>query len=450
MSEVILKPQSGPQTQFLHTPANIAIFGGSAGSGKSYALLLEALRHLNNPRFSGVIFRRNTTQVRNPGGLWDESARIYPLVGATSKDISLEWKFESGGRMKFAHLEHAKTVLEWQGAQIPYIGFDELTHFEEQQFWYMLSRNRSTSGIRGYIRATTNPDADSWVRKLLDWWIGPNGLPIKERSGVLRWFIRRDDELVWGDSREELIHKYGESQQPKSLTFISALLQDNKILMDTDPSYLSNLKALSRVERERLLEGNWDVRPAAGLYFRKEYFKVIDQIDHSHLTKQIRHWDKAATRPSETNKNPDWTRGVHLGQLNSGMWIVLHVASLQDSPMAVEELMLSTAQVDGYHCPISLEQDPGSAGVADVDNMVRKLAGFDVRVGKPTKNKVTRAGPVSAQAERGNILILRGHWNESFLKELENFPDGAHDDQVDALSGAFNELTKGGGILDVL
>lgn len=450
---IVISSQAGPQREFLSTLADVAIFGGAAGGGKSYALLLEPVRHYNNPKFGGVIFRRNTTQVRNEGGLWDESSTLYPLLGAKPREIALEWTFPSGARMKFAHLEYEKTVLEWQGAQIAYIGFDELTHFTENQFFYMLSRNRSTSGIRGYVRATCNPDADSWVRKLLDWWIGPDGFPIKARSGVLRWFIRHDDEIVWGNTREELLEKHGGHQQPKSVTFISALLQDNKILMEKDPSYLSNLMALNRVERERLLGGNWNVRASAGNYFKREYFTVVEHISNTTVTQQIRFWDRAATKPNESNRDPDWTVGVKLGKLATGAWIVLNVVRIRDTPMKVEELVMNTARLDGWECTVGLEQDPGSAGVSDIDNMVRKLAGYIVKVFKPTKDKVTRASPVSAQCERGNVFLMKGPWNEPFLHCLENFPpEGStgHDDDVDAFSGAFNALMHGYSICDVL
>ena len=142
---MIIEPQAGPQTTFFSTPADIAIYGGAAGSGKSFALLLEPLRHKNNPLFGGVIFRRNSTQVRNQGGLWDESMKLYPYCSAQPRQAFLDWVFPSGMKIKFAHLEYEITVLDWQGAQIPFIAFDELTHFTYTQFFYMMSRNRSMS-----------------------------------------------------------------------------------------------------------------------------------------------------------------------------------------------------------------------------------------------------------------------------------------------------------------
>lgn len=454
MEAVNLQPQEGPQTEFLASLADIAIYGGAAGGGKSFALLLEPLRHYDNPDFGGVIFRRNSTQVRNEGGLWDESYKLYKLFNAHPREAFLEWIFPSGSRMKFAHLEHEKTVYDWQGAQIPYLGFDELTHFTEHQFFYMLSRNRSTSGVPGYVRATCNPDANSWVRKFIDWWINPEtGLPILERSGVIRYFVRIEDKMIWADSPQEIFDIYGNGPeiQPKSVTFIAANVYDNKILLQKDPTYLANLLAQSRVDRLRLHGGNWNVRAIAGMIFQRSWFEVIDALPANPIA-VLRYWDRAATKPNEVNNDPDWTRGLKLLKYADGTFVVADLESLQDTPGKVEKLVKNTATQDGYDVSVGIEQEPGASGVADADHMVRVLAGFDVRVRKPSVDKVTRAKPVSAQCEHGNVKVLRGAWNEDFFTELENFGEDevGHDDIVDTLSGGFNELCGNPSILDVL
>lgn len=448
-----IEPQRGPQRKFLRSTADIAFYGGAAGGGKSFALLLAPLYHTHNPQFGAVIFRKNMVQVRNEGGLWDESMSLYSsLRGTHAREHNLEHVFLEGSRVKFSHLEHDKTVYDWQGAQIPFIGFDEVTHFSEKQFWYMLSRNRSISGEPARIRATCNPDADSWVRKLVDWYIGEDGLPIKERSGILRYFIRTNDETIWGSSREELITKYGEDTAPKSFTFVAASVYDNKILMEKDPNYISNLKALSRIDRERLLGGNWNVRPSAGMFFTRDMFEIIDTVPAG-WSAACRYWDKGATKPNPQNPDPDWTRGLKIYKYRNGMWVVVDLRSTRDTPLKVEELIKTTASHDSHGVTIFIEQEPGSSGVADRDNYIRLLSGFDVRVTKPSVDKITRAKPASAQAEARNIKLLRGPWNEEFLRETENFPpekDRGHDDIVDTLSGAINELSTNPSILDVL
>jgi predicted phage terminase large subunit-like protein len=442
--------QKGPQYNFLSSKAHIVIFGGGAGGGKTYALLLEVLRHIKNPKFNAIVFRRNTVQIRNQGGLWDTSFDIFSHVGARPRNASLEWIFPSGACLKFAHLENADTVLSYQGAQIPLIMFDELTHFLESQFWYMLSRLRSDSGISGYIRATCNPEVDSFVRKLIDWWIGKDGFPIKERSGILRWFIRLDDSMIWSDTKEELIRKHGTKCQPKSLTFIPSLLNDNKILMNKDPSYLSNLMALSRMDRSCLLDGNWDVRATAGMFFQKSWFEIVDALP-AELSRDIRAWDLAATKPTPEKDDPDWCRGVRMKRSRQGIFYVTDLASMRDTPLQVERLLKNTASQDGHGVEISLAQDPGSAGVVALDTYIRLLAGYAIKTNRPSTDKITRAKPFSAQCEAGNVKVLRGAWNDDFFTELENF-DGetGHDDIVDAASDAFNELCGNVGSCDVL
>ena len=190
--------QKGFQGDFLSSPADILIGGGAAGGGKTYALLLDPSRYFGNPRFGGVIFRRTTPQIRNEGGLWDTSVELYSPIGGVPKESSLKWKFPWGSKMTFTHIEYDKDVLSHQGAQYPYIGFDELTHFTKKQFFYLLTRNRSAHGIKPCIRATCNPDPDSWVAEFISWWIDQeSGFPIPERNGVLRYFISDSGHLVW-------------------------------------------------------------------------------------------------------------------------------------------------------------------------------------------------------------------------------------------------------------
>jgi predicted phage terminase large subunit-like protein len=448
----VIKPQPGPQELFLSSSADIVIYGGAAGGGKSFGLLMECLRHTGNPRFSAVIFRRNTTQVKNPGGLWDESLKLFPFCGAFPIAHVMEWKWRRGAKIKFGHLEHEDTVLDWQGSQIPLIGFDELTHFSQSQFFYMLSRNRSTCGVKPYVRATTNPDADSWVANFISWWIDQEtGYPIPERGGKIRWFIRIADNILWGDTRQELIEKYGKSDlpddhedqvRPKSVTFIPASLSDNKALLAADPDYKANLMALSRVERERLLHGNWKVKAAAGLYFKRQEVTIIDEMPND-IEKLVRRWDFAATEPSESNPDPDWTASVLMGRRKNGRYIILHATHDRLRSHKVRDLVVRVANNDSRKVRIGIAQDPGQAGKEQAESYVRDLAGFSVDIVKETGDKITRADPYAAQWQAGNVDLLRGPWNESFLAEHEAFGGkSSHDDQVDAAAGAFLMLAK--------
>lgn len=208
--QIVIKPQPAPQEAFLATPADVCIYGGAAGGGKTYGLLMEAMRHKSDPDFGAVIFRRNYTQVTAQGGLWDSSRSLYRYIrGAMSrKTPKLHWEFPSGAKVNFAHLGSDDDCESWQGSQIAMIGFDELTHFSRYQFFYMLSRNRTDSDVKPYIRATCNPDADSWVAEFISWWIDQDtGYPIPERSGKIRYMVRINDELIWGDTKQEVIER---------------------------------------------------------------------------------------------------------------------------------------------------------------------------------------------------------------------------------------------------
>lgn len=444
VAQTVIRPQPGPQTTFLSSPADIAIYGGAAGGGKTWALLMEPLRHVSNSAFGAVFFRRNLTQVRNEGGLWDESEKLYPHLSASPRSApDLSWTFPSGAGVAFAHLEHDKTIYNWQGSQIPLICFDELTHFSAKQFWYMLSRNRSMCGVRPYVRATCNPDADSWVAEFIAWWIDPEtGFAIPDRAGVLRWFIRIGDTIVWADSPEELAHHVnpltGNPIPPKSVTFIPAKLSDNALLMAADPGYLANLMAQPTVERERLLGGNWKIRPAAGLLFKRGWCEVVDAVP-ARIVRWMRGWDLAGTPKIEGN-DPDATAGVKIGLLTDGRYIVSDRVADHLSPSGVENLIKNTASADGREVHISLPQDPGQAGKSQVQNLVKLLSGYPARATPESGDKETRFRPFSAQAEAGNVLVLRGQWNERWFAALEGFPEAAHDDDADATSRAFNAL----------
>lgn len=436
-----IKPQPGPQEMFLSTPADIAIYGGAAGGGKSWAILLESLRHvIRNTGFFACYFRRNATQVRNPGGLWDESMKLYALAGGVPVAHSLEWQWTEGGKVKFAHLEHDATVLNWQGSQIALICFDELTHFSANQFWYMLSRNRSMCGVRPYVRATTNPDADSWVAEFISWWIDQEtGLPIVERGGKIRWFIRVNEALVWADTPEELKALHGDQVMPKSVTFIPATIHDNKKLLESDPGYMANLMALDTVERERLLGGNWKIRPAAGLFFKKE---CVRWYDHTKPPVYLNIY--AASDYAVTDGGGDYTElGIFGIDPAQNIFVLDWWYGQTDSSVWIEKQIDMIAQWK----PIEWI---GEAGVimraleSSINKrMMERRVFCSLRWLASITNKPTRARAFQARWAMGKVYMPMDAseyptglpWAQRLLHQMENFPlEGVHDDGVDVCS----------------
>lgn len=434
---------------FASSEADIVIFGGAAGGGKTAGLLLECTRHIDIPGFSFTVFRRSTPQITNQGGLWDESYKFFPHVGGFPRNHDHSWQFpEYGTKGRFTHLEYEDTVYDYDGAQIPLICFDQLEQFREKQFFYMLSRNRSTCGVRPYIRATANPPPvrDHWLRNLVDWWIGEDGYPIKERSGVIRYFTREDGKILWVDKD----YRDSKGVGPKSITFIPAKLTDNPILMQVDPGYQANLAMQSRVDRLRLEGGNWNAIDE-GAMFQRSWFTPIDLREVPKGIRKIRYWDRAATEVSAKNPNPDFTAGALCGQ-KDGVLYIFDMQHFQESPVGNERRIRETAETDGKALPIYLEQEPGSAGKDVVDAYQRTvLRGYIVIGDRPTGDKRTRAKPWCALAANGNVKIVRGAWNHNFLAELESYPNG-NKDQVDAVSGAYKFLLgkSRGSIFDLI
>lgn len=449
-SIVELRPQKGPQEMFLSTPADICIYGGAAGGGKTYGLLLDPLRHKNTKKYTAVFFRKNSIQIHAEGGLLDESKTMYASIkGATLKTSPRpRWNFKDGGSISFAHIERDDDLPKWQGSQITAIMFDELTHFSERQFFYMLSRNRTVCGVKPYVRATCNPDADSWVAKFIEWWIDQDtGYPIPERSGKLRWMLRRQDAIYWADTREELWERFNlktdeEKAEPKTVTFIASTIYDNKILLDRNPQYLANLKAMATVERERLLNGNWKIKPAAGLFFKRTQLGSILQTVPADVERWVRAWDLAATSEDEGG-DPAYTAGVLMGKRKDGRYVIANVINLRLTAADVRATIKHTAQQDRAlykRVRTRLPQDPGQAGKEQAQSYVKLLVGFDVCAKPESGSKESRAEPVAAQWQAGNFDIVAGEWNEDYLSQLESFPMSKFKDMVDATSSAFSEL----------
>jgi len=454
----IIAPQRGAQERFLASRAQICIYGGAAGGGKTHGMLIDALRWKNVAGYGAVFFRRNYNQIFSQGGLWDESLKLYSgIKGACPQMARGRWVFRDCdgielAKISFAHIERDQEVHKWQGTQICGLYFDELTHFSEKTFFYMLSRNRSMCGVTPYVRASTNPDADSWVAKFIDWWIDPDtGYPIPERSGMIRWMLRREDEIYWADTKEELIERFHldapeEQAEPKSVTFIASTIYDNQIMLKSNPSYLANLKALPLVERERLLHGNWKIKPAAGLYFKRTQVRHRLKVQPADVETWVRAWDLAATAEDEGGE-PAYTAGVLMGKRQDGTYVVADVINVRLSANEVRRLVRQTAENDQakYNkvVKIRLPQDPGQAGKDQAQNYIRFLSGFSVKAVIESGSKEARAEPVAAQWQAGNIDLVYGDWNEMYLDQLESFPASRFKDMVDATANAFLELANG-------
>ena len=197
--------------------------------------------------------------------------------------------------------------------------------------------------------------------------------------------------------------------------------------------------SLERTMGSYAAAGQLQQRPAPreGGMFKKAWFPIVRAIPAG--TRFVRGWDLAATEGAG-----DWTAGVKIGRQKNGRFIIAGVARDRKATAGVEQMLVNTASQDGYMCEISIPQDPGQAGKAQASYYIGKLAGYTARATPESGDKETRAGPLAAQAEAGNVDVLEGDWNEQFFDEITVFPNGSYDDQVDGASRAFNALAESG------
>lgn len=481
----VIGPQGGrdsPQSQFLTTRADFAVFNGQPGCGKTSTLTLDMLRGVKLPLYRAAAFRRKAKQLTIAGSLWDLARRWYPHAGGTLvASPHLQATFRSGATIEYGHLNQEADKEGYDGSSFEMLAFDELPHFSEQQFWYLAgSRNRGVSGFKPCVRASTMAAPDSWVHKLVKPWLEPDGgWPDWSQSGKLRYFVRNpfDDQITWFESRavaeafaDEVFDALLEStplaqrcnvvrSNPKSFTVVHARTTDNHILLASSSEYQASLGLMTRYERERLA-GNWNARPPSSGMFDRNFFKVLDAPPREdEIVFSVRGWDRASKIVSEVNVDPDWTRGVRLDLLRSGLLVISDVASLRDRPGQVDLLMIKTMELDGPRVTQACWINPGDSGVYEEENLralFKTVRGCGPVIFRhQTVNKETYARPCAAffDPELSNVArggIVRAVWNNECLAEAEMFPlkkhpisgDDLHDDFVDAMSRAFIEFDQ--------
>ena len=470
-----LAPQPGPQTEFLTSPADAIVYGGAAGGGKSWALLYEPLRYCLSrepwaKHFRGVIFRQTYKQITDPGGLWEKSEEMYSLVGGKPKQTTLEWSFPNGSKLRFAYMGNEKDKLQWQGAEIDYAGWDELTHFSPTQVQYLWSRLRNPSTpIQTYMRYTTNPDAASWVRDYIAPWVWPEWRALEEERAALEGrrphtpksgeilLVKTDGdgwEYYWPEEAEELgipaLHL-------KKLTFIKSTVADNKYLVpdgDMDQSeYVANLHQLDYVERMRLLEGDWSIDHGDCLFDIDDWPVVDDtQIPWKRLRSFVRYWDMAATKKDDDiYDKAAYTAGVLMAKdYLTGAVYVLDVFRKKMDPVQLHDAVYKMAHMDrdwareisNQEVKIYMEQEPGSSGNDSIYGYAKDLLGFQFEGDKVTGDKVTRAKPLATAASNGMMRVRLAPWTKAFLGEVEGYPLGPKLDQVDACAGGLSKIAQ--------
>lgn len=465
---ITIAPASPFQHKYLTSNAQILLVGGAAGSSKSYVGLMRHLRFAEDPKYRGYCIRKNSTAIMKSGGLFWEAVALYkkydPKLKVKMKDQKVI--FSSGAEVSFSHYENTNAGQMYQGIQISNIFYDEVTHSEEDHIWWLWSRLRSEAKNPHSLWLSCNPDVDSWVLKYAMWYLYPEGHPLAgrpdpEKNGTIRYLLRVNGDIVWGDSFEEMQEKYGYDKTPISFQGLFGTIDDNPPLKISNPLYKSNLESLPHIERERLLHGNWFARPMNSSYFSRA---TVTELDHppnpSDIVKLVRAYDFASTLPHDGNRSPDYFASVKMAKLRNGEYVILDVLRTRITFGQWETHILQNAVADGSKCEIVIPQDPNPQAKANAIQMAHRITqmGYPTRVRRSSLGKLEAFQPFAASAEIGCIHVVKGcardEWNKIFgdngffYKELEAFNgerrsgESGHDDMVDCCSLGYSYLAS--------
>ena len=426
-------PNSAPQETFLAYNGFEGLYGGAAGGGKSEALLVDALYGIADPSYRAVLFRRTFPELKK--SLIDRARDFYPHVGGREHKTDHVWHFPSGAQIAFDSMKDPGDARKFASAEFQFVGFDELTSFLRQQYIFLLSRLRSSKGLKPRVRAATNPGGvgHEWTFERWRAWLDPREeyTGARARSGEVLYFAP-DDAHPDGDG-----HAVPRGA-PDALSriFVRALATDNPAI---DAQYLTQLKTLDRVTRAQKLGGDWLVKPGKGLYFKRDDWRYLDAPPaRAAWRKAVRSWDFAATADG------DWTVGTLYLHVPTAIepYIIADVVRFRGTPGQVKAAVKATAEADGPEVDVLIPQDPGQAGVSQVDDFAALLAGFTMRSHRPTGSKVVRASPHSSQVEHHQVALVRAPWNAVFVANHQDFPEhGSPDDEIDSAADGFNYLS---------
>ncbi len=370
---------------------------------------MAVLQFVNVPGYNAIIFRRTYEDLSLPGALMDRAMEWLGGTKAHWSPMNHTWTFPSTARVAFGYLKTEQDKFRYQSSEFQCICFDEVTQFFESQYRYLFSRLRrleaSPAPVPLRMRGASNPGnvGHDWVKRRL----------IEEAP------------------------RYGR-------VFIPAKLDDNPNLDRAE--YIKNLNELDPITRKQYLEGDWSAKHGGGKFMR-EWFTIVGSAPAD--ASRVRFWDMAATTPLR-GADPDYTCGAKVAFLAGQYWIE-DIVRIRKTPKEVEDRIKQTAIMDklqhGNRVTVVMETEPGSQGISLVDHYRRNiLIGFTLRGHRATGSKELRANPVSSAAEGKNVFLVQGTWIGAFLDEAEGFPLGSHDDQIDAVSGAFEVLVRAGPI----
>jgi predicted phage terminase large subunit-like protein len=393
-----------------------ALFGGAAGGGKSDTLLLAALQYICIPGYSALLLRQTFPQLSGPDGFIDRTTEWLNESGASYNVTNKRWSFPSGATLTLGHCERDEDRYNFQSFAYQFVGVDELTQWPTDRVYLYVGFSR-----------VRKPNPDPSLRACPSCGMTVADVPLRVRAATNP-----------GGRGNDWVYERFVVNNATDRKFMPARISDNPSL-DRE-AYVQSLQELDAVERARLLDGNWEVSEKGGM-FEEDWFDLMLDIPNADAMRKVRFWDLAATADAK-GKNPDWTVGALVG-VSEGRYYILDIQRLRGTPGEVERRIRMTAEMDDSKTQIMMEQEPGASGVNTIDYYARHvLAGYPFKGIRSSGSKEERARVFSSACEMGNVKVKRERWTKTMIDECVQFPKASHDDQVDAISGAINNLNQ--------
>lgn len=451
----------------------------------------------NDPKYRSIKFRRKYDEIMGANSLWEKAENQYSYFGAKANRSDKYWTFPSGAKTFYRHMYHDGEEESHRGKGYSAVIFDEINQFTWNQIKMLQTCLRSEANMNSFMIGTLNPDRDSWCMDFVEYYIDPEtGFPDQEKCGKVRYYLIVDGKPVFGpdeqffkDNHYELVYPITDLEngtrtyvRPKRFVFYFFNIFDNKIGMQMNPTYISELNGLPEHERQTQLFGNWFAAPKNSTMFNRDMLKGLNPAEPTPVIPDgavcCRAWDKAYREPSESYMYPDYTASVKMYKDKlCNLYIVGdYHKELHDPVKDGEDIiygrfrknvgvrndwMLRQAFLDEATCTQVIPEE-GGAGAGEFEQMraMFKDEGIKVagaKVGNQKAGKAKRFAIFCAEAEQGMVYILPDTFPNkatlnAFLKELEKFnPDedgnwrstaSIKDDWVDCVSDCTLFLQK--------
>ena len=377
------------------------LYGGAAGGGKSEFLLMAASQFADHPDSHALLLRKTYADLIRPDALLDRARKWWEHRPELDyRHVEKKFEFESGATVEFGHLQNSGSQYQYQGGAYTFIGIDEASQIPREQIDFLRTRLRKPADcpVPLQFRLASNP--------------GNIG-------------------------HQYLKDRYVDSPNTVKRVFLSALLADNPHL--DGEQYAEQFEALTPVERQQLLAGDWSA-VASTEFFDLDKLIRVDEVPPGEW-RWIRSWDLASTEP-KPGTDPDYTAGGLIGE-RDGQFCLADMKRDRLDPAPTEDLVLDTAEGDGKGIGIVSEEEGGSSGKLVTSHFSRALAGYVYTGMRPTGSKAERARIVASAIRNRNFYVVDGEWTNDFIEEMRAFPsDGMHDDQVDAVSQGVAHLSE--------